>query len=243
MQPFVPLASFVVNTVAVEECTEAVATAQQSLTKCSGTAPLLSLRAECTCDSRYGECPGNDAASVTMPRIHGSFAHWHRPSTTTPQDSDVASLPIPMRNVIHRIASLPGWAIATAASMLFASSQVWAQAAPRQSNEGAPRLLAATPSIAGEVRNMVIKGDSIEITYANTGTAPTTIIGEVQVHVSEDEIAASLPFADTVTVRSGATQRFRVAMPKLAKGRYTLLAIVDYGGEHMTAARATLDMR
>ena len=148
-----------------------------------------------------------------------------------------------MRNILRRIAAFPAWAIGAAASMLFASSQVWAQTTPRQSPVDAPRLLAATPSIAGQVRNMVIKGDSIEITYANTGTAPSTIVGEVQVHVSEEEIAASLPFADTVTIRAGATQRFRVAMPKLARGRYTLLAIVDYGGENMTAAKATLDMR
>lgn len=147
-----------------------------------------------------------------------------------------------MRTFIRRIVSLPAWAIGMASSMLFASSQVWAQATPRQA-DGVPRMLAATPSIAGEVRNMVIKGDSIEITYANTGTAPTTIVGEVQVHVSEEEIAASVSFADAVTVKAGATQRFRAAMPKLAKGRYMLLAIVDYGGENMTAAKATLDMR
>lgn len=148
-----------------------------------------------------------------------------------------------MRSFIRRIAGLPAWAIGMAASMLFASSQVWAQNAPKQSSDNRPRLLAAAPSIAGEVRNMVIKGDSIEITYANTGTTPTTIFGEVQVHVNEDEIAASLPFADDVTIKAGATQRFRVAMPKLAKGRYMLLALVEYGGENMTAAKATLDMR
>lgn len=148
-----------------------------------------------------------------------------------------------MRSVIRRIAALPGWAIGMAASMLFASSQVWAQNAPKLSSDNRPRVLAEAPSIAGEVRSMVIKGDSIEITYANTGTVPTTIIGAVQVHVSEDEIAASVPFADDVTIKAGATQRFRVAMPKLTKGRYVLLALVDYGGDNMTAAKATLDMR
>ena len=148
-----------------------------------------------------------------------------------------------MRTFFRRLISLPAWAIGIAASMFFASSQAWGQAAPRQTSDAAPRLLAATPSIAGEVRYLAIKGDSLEITYANTGTAPSTIIGQVQVHVSDEEIAASLPFADAVTVKAGAAQRFRVAMPKLAKGRYTLLAIVDYGGETMTAARATLDLR
>lgn len=141
-----------------------------------------------------------------------------------------------------RLASLPARVIGLAAATCFASSQVWAQSVQRQA-DGASRVTAAAPSIAGEVRNLAIKGDSIEIAYANTGTVATTIVGAVQVHVTEDEIAASVPFADALTVPAGATQRFRVAMPKLAKGRYTLLAIVDYGGETMTAAKATLDMR
>lgn len=148
-----------------------------------------------------------------------------------------------MRTCIRRLISLPAWALGAAASMFFASSHAWGQAAPRQSADMRPRVLSVAPSIAGEVRNVVIKSDSIEITYANTGTVPTTIVGEVQLHVSEDEIAASVQFADAVTIKAGATQRFRVAMPKLAKGRYMLLAIVEYGGENMTAAKATLDMR
>ncbi len=150
--------------------------------------------------------------------------------------------PTAMRHFLRRLASLPAWAIGTAAAMCFASSQVWAQGAPRQSAAVRAPVIAAVPSIAGEVRNMVIMGDSLEITYANTGTTPTTIFGEVQVHLSADAIAASVPFANSQTIDSGTTRRFRVAMPKLAKGRYTLLAIVEYGGEHMTAAKATLDM-
>ena len=102
------------------------------------------------------------------------------------------------------------------------------------------------PAIDGKLRNVVItgaKGDSIEITYANTGTMATAIVGEVQVFVSEDEVVATVPFADAQIIRAGTTQRFRVAMPKLAKGRYTLIAIVEYGGETMTAAQATLAIR
>ena len=87
------------------------------------------------------------------------------------------------------------------------------------------------------------KGDTVEITYSNTGTVPTTIVGSLQVHVSEDSVAASVTFADTYTVNAGATQRFRVPMPKLAKGRYMMLAVVDYGGTTMTAAQGKLDIR
>ncbi len=137
-----------------------------------------------------------------------------------------------------------------AASLCFASAQVWAQTSPGTvkgaSSEVIAPVTSTIPTIDGKLRNVVItgaKGDSIEITYANTGTVATAIVGEVQLFVSEDEVVATVPFADAQIIRAGATQRFRVAMPKLAKGRYTLIAIVEYGGETMTAAQATLAIR
>ena len=96
------------------------------------------------------------------------------------------------------------------------------------------------------MQNLVItgaKGDTLEITYANTGTTTTIIAGEVQVHVSRDSVAVTVPFVDAQIIKPGETQRFRVPMPKLAKGRYMLLAIVDFGGETMTAAQAKLEIR
>jgi hypothetical protein len=156
-----------------------------------------------------------------------------------------------MRPLFRRLISLPGTVLGVAASMCLASSQVWAQAAPvRSSSSGpsasAPYFVPIVPAIEGKLRNMVItgaKGDTVEITYANTGTVPTTIVGALQVHISEDSLAASVTFADATTVKAGATQRFRVPMPKLAKGRYTMMAVVDYGGATMTAAHGTLDIR
>ena len=148
-----------------------------------------------------------------------------------------------MRQLFRRFVRLPGSVFGVAALISFASTQVWAQAVPTAAKGGSSETV---PSIDGKLRNLVItgpKGDSLEITYANTGTVSTAIAGEVQVFVSEDEIVATVPFADARIIKAGTTQRFRVAMPKLAKGRYTLIAIVEYGGETMTAAQATLDMR
>ena len=151
---------------------------------------------------------------------------------------------------LRRLSTLPGSVIGMAASLCFASAQVWAQTSPGTvkgglSEAGTP-VTSTTPTIDGKLRNVVItgaKGDSIEITYANTGTVATAIVGEVQLFVSEDEVVATVPFADAQIIRAGTTQRFRVAMPKLARGRYTLIAIVEYGGETMTAAQATLAIR
>ncbi|MBL0172765.1 MAG: hypothetical protein IPP90_19065 [Gemmatimonadaceae bacterium] len=154
-----------------------------------------------------------------------------------------------MRQLIRRLVSLPGSILGATASLCFASTQVWAQSTPGHAGTrpaATSPSSAPVPAIDGKVRNLVItgqKGDTLEITYANTGSSTTIIAGEVQVHVSQDSVAASLPFVDAQIVKPGETQRFRVPMPKLAKGRYMLLAIVDYGGETMTAAQAKLEIR
>jgi hypothetical protein len=157
-----------------------------------------------------------------------------------------------MRHLLKRLIAVPATALGIAASLCFASSHVWAQSAP---GNGAPRQASAastlpnvvsSPVIDGRVQNVAItgaKGDTIEITYANTGTTTTIIAGEVQMHVSRDSVAATIPFVDSRIIKPGETQRYRVPMPKLAKGRYMLLAIVDFGGETMTAAQAKLEIR
>ena len=152
---------------------------------------------------------------------------------------------------LRRLVALPGSVLGVAASLCFASTHVWAQSRPGGSagptgGASSANVAQAVVAIDGQVRHVMItgaKGDSLEITYANTGMLPTAIVGEVQVFKREDDVAAAVPFADAQIIKPGATQRFRVAMPKLAKGRYTLVAIVDYGGETMTAAHARLDIR
>lgn len=168
-----------------------------------------------------------------------------------------------MRSLLRHILPLPAKLIGAAAALCFASSQVWAQASsPARSSArtSAPSTGPAADAgsrpaglrpvvdltkvrIAGEVRNMVLQGDSVEVTYANNGTLPTIITGEVQVYLTEDDLKATMVFAEALAVNPGATHRFRVAMPKLDRGRYTMIAIVDYGGETMTAAKAALEMR
>lgn len=150
-----------------------------------------------------------------------------------------------MRILLRRILPLPAKLIGAAAALCFASSHVWAQAPIQEavSTGLRPVIDLAKARVAGEVRNMVLRGDSVEVTYTNSGTLPTVITGEVQVYRTEDDLRASVVFAEALAVNPGAVRRFRVAMPKLERGRYTLVAIVDYGGTTMTAAKAALDMR
>lgn len=105
--------------------------------------------------------------------------------------------------------------------------------------------LFVTPSglnIDGELSDMYVAGDSLEVIYKNTGKQRTNIVGQVQVQTPDETVVLTVPL-DSATVLAGATRKFRLAMPKLPKGQYVLVAIVDFGGEEMTAVQAALDMR
>lgn len=120
-------------------------------------------------------------------------------------------------------------ALALAATLAIAPAAVWAQT--------------TMPAASGEVRDMVLKGDSIEVTYHNAGTSDTPIVAELQVRRGDDELAATVVIAESRVVKAGATVRMRVAIPKLDKGHYTMFAVVDFGGSELIAAQAALDVR
>ena len=120
---------------------------------------------------------------------------------------------------------------------------VWSQTPGAGSQVVAMHVEARSATIDGEVRDMVMIGDSIEVTYKNTGTQSTAIVGEVQVRDGADELVTTVLLADSLVIKAGETRRFRVAMPKLDKGHYTLYAVVDFGGDALTAAQAALEIR
>lgn len=97
-------------------------------------------------------------------------------------------------------------------------------------------------SADGELSNMYVKGDSLEVIYKNTGKVRTNIVGEIQVQTAGDSVVTTMPL-DSATVLVGATRRFRVAIPKLPRGKYLLVALIDFGGEQLTAVQAALDIR
>lgn len=100
----------------------------------------------------------------------------------------------------------------------------------------------AGAAVNGEVQDMFVKGDSLEIVFANTGNVRTEIVGEVQVRAAGDSVVVAVPI-ENATVMAGATRRFRVAIPKVARGTYTLFAVVDFGGSELTAAQAAFEVR
>ena len=105
--------------------------------------------------------------------------------------------------------------------------------------------LYVTPSglaIDGEVSDVVVRRDSLEVTYRNIGKLRTDVVGEVQVRAANDSLVAVVAL-DDATVLTGTTRKWRVPMPKLPAGSYTLYAIANFGGPALTAAQAALEIR
>ncbi len=116
---------------------------------------------------------------------------------------------------------------------LLPAAAITAQAAP------------ASPlaTVDGEVSDMFVKGKSLEVRYRNTGTTATEIVGEVQVRDGDDSLVAVVPLVEGTRVDAGKRKTFRVAMPSLPPGRYTMYAVVNFGGDTLTAAQAELEIR
>lgn len=97
--------------------------------------------------------------------------------------------------------------------------------------------------IDGEVSDLLLKGKQLEVRYRNTGNVPTAILGEVQVRDAEGEVVEAVPFAESHKVAPGKRESFRVAMPLLPPGKYTLYAVVHFGGPALAAAQAELEVQ
>ncbi len=133
---------------------------------------------------------------------------------------------------------------------LYPGATLRAQNAPIGSSApsaGAPtvRPIAAVKpdTVDGEVSDLVLKGKSLEVRYRNTGTVSTELLGELQVRSEDDELVASVPLVEAFRIEAGKQQTFKVAMPALPPGKYTLYAVVDFGGHELTAAQAALEIR
>lgn len=120
---------------------------------------------------------------------------------------------------------------------LLPAAAITAQAAP------ASPSAAPLATVDGEVSDMFVKGNSLEVRYRNTGTTATEIVGEVQVRDGDDSLVAAVPLVEGTRVDAGKRKTFRVAMPSLPPGRYTMYAVVNFGGDTLTAAQAELEIR
>lgn len=136
------------------------------------------------------------------------------------------------------------------------AAECWSAAVVRVGAEGAKDAdraeasrttvpLYVTPSglsVDGELSDMYVKGDSLEVVFRNTGKLRARIVGEIQVQTPDDSVVTTVPLEEA-TVLMGATRHLRVPMPKLPRGSYVLMAIVDFGGDQLTTVQAALEMK
>ena len=126
-------------------------------------------------------------------------------------------------------------------------AECWSAAVVKPSNATQPTSVPVyvTPTgatVDGEARDMFVKGDSLEVVFANTGTVRAEVVGEVQLRTAGDSLVLTIPL-ENATVLAGATRHFMVAMPRIAPGSYVLYGVFDFGGAALTVAQAALTIR
>jgi P pilus assembly chaperone PapD len=96
--------------------------------------------------------------------------------------------------------------------------------------------------VGGEVTDILVERDSVDVLYTNTGKRHGVASGRVEFRNADDRVAATLPLPD-IYVLPGTTRRVKLAVPKLAAGRYVVLAVVDFGGDELAAGQAELEVK
>lgn len=79
-------------------------------------------------------------------------------------------------------------------------------------------------------------GSEVLLEFENTGAKHLTTPGEVQFRRADNSIAATVKLPTLYTL-PGAKSTTKIAVPKLAPGRYIVLAVLDYGGDELAAGQ------
>jgi P pilus assembly chaperone PapD len=77
--------------------------------------------------------------------------------------------------------------------------------------------------------------DSLDLVFANTGGRHLVTKGTVEFRRPDNSVAATVEVPMLYTL-PGAKSRTRLAVPTLPAGRYVALALLDFGGDELTAA-------
>ena len=84
-------------------------------------------------------------------------------------------------------------------------------------------------------------GRQLTVAFHNSGARQTTTHGSVEVRRPDDSVVATIDVPEFPTL-PGATRRLALPLPKLPKGRYVLLALLDYGGQEIAAGQVSLEV-
>jgi hypothetical protein len=83
---------------------------------------------------------------------------------------------------------------------------------------------------------------ALGVTFRNLGDVQLRVQGAVEVRRFDNTLVERLPF-DAFPVLPAADRRVRVAVPSLPAGRYLLLALLDFGGDEITAGQLEYEVR
>jgi P pilus assembly chaperone PapD len=99
---------------------------------------------------------------------------------------------------------------------------------------GAPGNVAGAPKQDTTLKQVVI-------TYRNTGGRQTLTHGTIEVRRADNSLVTKVDVAEFPTL-PGATRRLGVTLPRLERGKYVLLALLDYEGAEIAAAQVELEI-
>jgi len=79
------------------------------------------------------------------------------------------------------------------------------------------------------------------IAYRNTGARQTVAHGKVEIRRTDNTLVSTLDVSEFPTL-PGATRRLGVPLPALPRGKYVLLALLDYEGSEIAAGQVELEI-
>lgn len=83
---------------------------------------------------------------------------------------------------------------------------------------------------------------SLSIAFRNLGGAHLYTRGRAEFRTADNVVAAEVPVAEFPTL-PGAQRKILVKVPKLARGRYVAIVLLDFGGSEIAAGELEIDVR
>lgn len=82
---------------------------------------------------------------------------------------------------------------------------------------------------------------ALMVSFHNSGSRQTETHGKVEVRRVDDSVVSTIDIPAFPTLPD-ATRQLDVAIPPLPRGKYVLLAMLDYGGQEIAAGQASLEV-
>ncbi len=86
------------------------------------------------------------------------------------------------------------------------------------------------------------KNDSLSLSFRNAGDVQLVVKGAIEVRRADNSVVHRTAL-DAFPVLSGQHRRIGAAVPMLPRGRYVLLALLDFGGSELVAGQMEYEVR